>query len=186
MGCWHLGEVGPAWLGLTRGAPLVRAFPNASQGPPSNIPASPSKPSGTGRAGNRECLGWGGVGFLPKLPPPPPRHRELGTWLRKGTAGLNITWAGRLSRAGMRREGTLRPPPGMSFLCQPLGVTLTGPGLEQGTCGPGDPSVRLYFLLTSTRLLPGLFRMPCSVRDSALAFQTWVRVPMSSVWHPDS
>lgn len=95
MGCWHLGEVGPAWLGLTRGAPLVRAFPNASQGPPSNIPASPSKPSGTGRAGNRECLGWGGVGFLPKLPPPPPPPPGAGYVAQEGHswAKYNLGWA---------------------------------------------------------------------------------------------
>jgi hypothetical protein len=53
---------------------------------------------------------------------------EADMLLRKGTVGLNITWAGQLALAEMRKEGYCLAPALPGFLCQALGVTLTGPG----------------------------------------------------------
>lgn len=47
---------------------------------------------------------------------------------QEGLSGLNITWAGQLFRAQMKREGTVLPLLCLDFLCQVLGVaSLPGP-----------------------------------------------------------
>lgn len=54
-------------------------------------------------------VGSGGGGGGLKLLPPNPTP-GAGYVAQKGTVGLNITWAGQLSRAGMEKLGTLSCP----------------------------------------------------------------------------
>lgn len=77
---------------------------------------------------------------------------------QEGLSGLNITWAGQLFRAQMKREGTVLPLLCLDFLCQVLGVaSLPGPRVRRmwpttlslvsaTMSGPGSPQTLLTFV----------------------------------------
>lgn len=99
---------------IPQGSP-IRASPNTGQARP-RAPPYPSFPClvgqpelGTESARGCGVAGLGGASFRSCSHPIPPQ--ELGTWLRKGTVGLNITWAGQPSRAGMEKLVTLSLAP---------------------------------------------------------------------------
>lgn len=129
---WPWQQEGPA-LPDSPGSPLDLPLTQA-RGAPRNLPMLLPLPSRMGRAGNRvPWVGWASF-------------QGLGTWLRKGTVGAKYNLGWRLSWTGMREQSTLMPPPLLSFLCQPLGVTLM-PCLQQGACGPGDPFLHPHYFL---------------------------------------
>lgn len=119
--------------------------------------------------------GVGEGGFLPKLLSPHPTPgagyvaQEGHSW-----AKYNLGWAA----VPGRDEGGhwLLPPPRLSFLCQPLGVTFSGPSWSRALMAPAHPLLHLLRLLQAPGFSHFQFSMLPGARDSELAFQTWVQV----------
>lgn len=113
---WLLAS-GGSCLVLTHHGNPIRPSSNTSQGSPQE-PPYPFFPCLVGWAELGTESARGGVGFLPKLPPPHSTP-EAGyvAQERHSWAKYNLGW--RLSWAGRREEGTLLLPPLLSFLPVP-------------------------------------------------------------------